>query len=80
MTPRQPAIPLDELQKRYEALGPIEELSGERSYLGRCSDFEGFLQNGPFMAEDLRAGSELPSVTRTLPELAELALVAWPEG
>ena len=80
MTPRQPAIPLDELRKRYEALGPIEELSGERSYLGRCCDFEGFLQNGPSMAKDLRDGADLPSVTRTLPELADLALEAWPEG
>jgi hypothetical protein len=79
MTPSQPAIPLDELRKRYEALGPIEELSGDRSYLGRCSDFEGFLQNGPFMAKDLRDGADLPSVTRTLPELADLAIEAWPE-
>ena len=80
MTPRQPAIPPDDLRKRYEALGPIEELSGERSFLGRCSDFEGFLENGPLLASALRRGADLPSVTKSLPALGELALEAWPEG
>jgi hypothetical protein len=76
---REPAMSLDELRWRYEALGVIEEMMGERSYLGRCSTFEGFLEYGPLLADGLRAGYDLPAVRDHLPELGVLALEAWPE-
>ena len=76
---REPAMPMDDLRRRYEALGVIEEMMGERSYLGRCSTFEGFLDYGPLLANDLRAGYDLPAVRDHLPGLGELALEAWPE-
>lgn len=78
MANHEPAIPMDELRARYDELGPVVELSGERSFLGRCSDFEGFLENGPVLAASLRRGDDLPSVTRHMPALADLALAAWP--
>lgn len=79
MTTREPAISMEELRRRYEALGVIEEMMGERSYLGRCSTFERFLVYGPFLADDLRAEYELPAVRDHLPGLGVLALEAWPE-
>ena len=79
MTTREPAIPMDELRRRYDALGEIKEMAEERSYLGRCSTFEWFLVYGPLLADDLRAGYDLPAVRDHLPELGVLALAAWPE-
>ena len=79
MTTREPAMPMDELRQRYAALGPIEEMMGERSYLGRCSTFKWFLVYGPLLADDLRAGYNLPAVQDNLPGLGVLALEAWPE-
>ena len=79
MTTREPVMPMDELRRRYAALGKIEEMAGERSYLGRCSTFEWFLVYGPLLADDLRAGYDLPAVQRHLPALGALALEAWPE-
>ena len=79
MTSREPAMPMDELRQRYDALGVIEEMMGGRSYLGRCSDFEGFLEYGPLLAGHLRAGYDLPAVRDHLPGLGVLALEAWPE-
>ena len=73
----QPAIAIDELKTRYEALGPIEELPGESTFLGRCSTFESFLEYGPDLADFLRNGADLPSVKRHAPGLADLALEAW---
>jgi len=57
---------------------PVRELGLEKSrrpddcYLLTAS----YIQT---LAEDLRAGYELPSVTKILPGLADLALEAWPE-
>lgn len=79
MTTREPVMSMDELRRRYAVLGPIEEMMGERSYLGRCSTFEWFLVYGSLLADDLRAGYELPAVRDHLPGLGELALEAWPE-
>jgi hypothetical protein len=39
-------IPLPELLGKYEALGPLEELDGERTFVGRCATFESFLDYG----------------------------------
>ncbi len=74
----KPAIAINELKTRYDALGPIEELPGERTFLGRCSTFESFLEYGPDLADFLRNGASLPSVQRHAPGLAELALEVWP--
>lgn len=81
-TPRPPTLPLAELRRRYAALGTIEEVIGERTYLGRCGTFEGFLLYGSAFANDLRRPGycdfalEKPPV----PGLAELVLDAWPPG
>lgn len=80
MTTREPVMPMDELRRRYEALGVIEEMIGERTYLGRCSTFEWFLVYGPLLADDLREGYELTEVREHVPGLAALALEAWPKS
>jgi hypothetical protein len=69
MTTRESVMPMDEMRRRYAALGVIEEMMGERSYLGCCSTFEWFLVYGPLLADDLRAGYELPAVRDHLPGL-----------
>jgi hypothetical protein len=74
------ATPLDELKRRYEALGEIRELPGERTYLGRCSSFDRFLINGPAYARDLRTSHYDFSIEKEqAPGLAELCLEAWPD-
>ena len=51
---RAPAVPLEVLRRRYEGLGPIEELPGERTIRTRCYTFESMLEVGPICAEMLR--------------------------
>lgn len=74
---RSPVIPMDELRRRYEALGKIEEMIGERSFLGRCSTFELFLDYGDALADTLRDGGA-EEVRTIAPALGDLALEAWP--
>ncbi len=72
-----PKIPLDELRRRYEALGPIEEMPGERTALGRCSTFSGFLAHGPIIAPEVDWYRNLPE-GQAHPELFDLIAEAWP--
>lgn len=68
------AMPTEVLRARYLALGPIEELPGERTMLGRCATFEAFVRNGPACAAFLRrAGRD-----EGRPDLAALLLAAFP--
>jgi hypothetical protein len=76
-----PSLPLDELRARYEALGPIEELSGERTYLGRCNTFARFLENGQRCAAYMRYFDRYGEGERERgfhPALAALLVEAWP--
>jgi len=75
--PAQPTIAIDELRRRYEALGRLEELPGERTYIGRCSTWEGFLEYGPILADAIRERKE-KTVSEFAPALADLAVEAWP--
>lgn len=82
------SMPLDELRRRYEALGPIEEWPGERTIRGRCSTFEGLLDKGPLCAEMLhrawasyqRSGLDPERLLADHPELSRLVMEAWPEA
>lgn len=77
-----PALPLDELHARYAALGPIVELSGERTYLGRCNTFARFLENGPRCASFMRYFDRTGEGERERgfhPALAALLVEAWPD-
>lgn len=76
-----PAMPLDELRARYDALGPIEELIGERTYLGRCNTFARFMENGPKCAAFMRFFDRQGEGERERgfhPALAALLVEAWP--
>lgn len=76
-----PSLPPDVLRARYDALGPIAELPGERTYLGRCNTFARFMENGPqcaaFMRYSIRSGYR---ESEFHPELAALLLEAWPDN
>lgn len=76
-----PALPLDELRARYDALGLLEELPGERTYLGRCNTFARFLENGPRCASFMRYFDRYGQGERERgfhPALAALLVDAWP--
>ena len=79
--PNPPALPLNETQRRYEALAPIEDLPGERTFLTRCATFDQFLQNGAMCAAGIRwfdrdgQGEEHRAMH---PQLAELLVECWP--
>gem|GEM_PF-4280099 len=79
MIKREPTLPMEELKRRYEALGPIEEPIGERSYAGRCSTFESFLEYGPVFALDLSLGNPVGDVAIQYPRLVDLVMLAWPQ-
>jgi hypothetical protein len=82
------AIPLGELRRRYDALGPIEELPGERTIRTRCFTFESMLERGPICAELLREQigrlkemeRDPEDAMRDHPELCSLVLEAWPQA
>jgi hypothetical protein len=76
--PRDPVIPLEELRRRYEALGPIREYIGDRSYAGRCADWESFLRYGPHFSDDLAHHLPVGDVPDRYPELVALVEEAWP--
>ncbi len=75
---RSPAIPLDELRHRYDAIGKIEDMPFERTHYGRCSNWEGFLDNGPSFSKAIRSGVILDHETAHNPALVVLVLEAWP--
>ncbi len=81
----RPALPVALLRPRYEALLPIEELPGERTYRIRLGGgWEDFLYYGPHAARWYReqlgqrddgAGEPIDDIR----ELVALVLEAWPE-
>lgn len=76
---QEPSIPLDELKRLYEDLGPIEEPIGERSYAGRCGSFESFLAYGPVFSLDIAQGNPVGDVPVRYPLLVDLVMRAWPQ-
>ncbi|MCW5593910.1 MAG: ADP-ribosylglycohydrolase family protein, partial [Burkholderiales bacterium] len=81
----RPVLPLALLRKRYEALLPIEELPGERTYRIRLGGgWKDFLYYGPHAAEWYRqqlAGGEdgMQEPVDDIRELVALVLEAWPD-
>jgi hypothetical protein len=81
-----PKIDTKDLQRRYDALGPLRELPGERTFFGRCASFESFLDYGPSLAQFARAGNVTAEDWQSAPEphrsqwpgLVSLASEAWP--
>ncbi|NJD19090.1 MAG: ADP-ribosylglycohydrolase family protein [Gemmatimonadetes bacterium] len=80
----RPAIPVAGLRPAYEALLPIEELPGERTYRIRLGGgWQAFVYYGPDAAQWLRQeiGREedaRDSIFEDEPELVELVMKAWP--
>ena len=81
-------IPLPELRKKYMAIGTIEELPGERTWMGRYATWKDFLSyggpiaNGFWQAID-RNGLEDTKRNfhkQTCPALWDLILQAWPNS
>jgi hypothetical protein len=79
MINRETAIPLDELRRRYDALGPIKEYTGERTFAGRCCNFENFINYGPVFADAIVNCDPVEDVVTDYPGLAQLTLEAWPQ-
>ncbi len=80
-----PALPLAELRARYDALGKIEELEGERTHLTRCATFDDFLKFGPMVAQDFAGWRKsyppnLEFAEECNPGLFALILEAWPDA
>ena len=76
-----PAIPIEELRRRYEALGPLEEWAGERTVISHCSTFEFLLDRGHIAAFLLArecAGVGEERAFWPHPGLCRLLLEAWP--
>jgi hypothetical protein len=69
----------NDLYKRYSALGRLEEYPGKRTFVGKCSTFELFLENGPSFAGYIE---ESPNIFKDImtdyPGLIELVKEAWP--
>jgi acetoin utilization deacetylase AcuC-like enzyme len=77
-----PCLPLEELRRRYDALGPLEEWPGERTIISHCISFEHLLANGYVTAYLMRR--QLHSATEAEvfwahPALSKLVMEAWPE-
>ncbi len=75
---RKPAIPLAELRRRYDAIGPIEDMPFERTSYGRCSTWEGFLSAGERYSRAIRSQSISEHELAHNPALIDLVLAAWP--
>ena len=77
-----PALPIQELQHRYAALGPLEDWPGERTFVSRCLTFRSFIDYGPGLARDLRRAARAWGEEQAIapnPALGRLILAAWPE-
>lgn len=75
---RPPALSLPELRARYEALGKIEELPGERTFLGRCNTFARFMEFGAACADSLRDCDAIGQPMDSMHiGLAQLLRTAW---
>lgn len=73
-----------ELRARYDALGKIEELPGERTFLIRCRSFDEFAANGATVSSDFSrvlakfGPDELAEYRDIHPGLFDLIREAWP--
>ena len=83
-----PVMSDEELRRRYDALSPIEELMGERTFLSRCATWEMFVERGPVIArkwaedrnsDDAVAQSRVPDEGWQHPELYDLIVEAVPQ-
>ena len=86
-----PALPEEEIRRRYADIvattGPIEELPGERTLLGRCFSVASLLDYGAILADhyagrpEHRDPKRWPEPRRTQHRmLVDLVLAAWPTG
>ncbi|HAZ61078.1 MAG TPA: hypothetical protein DCY89_05835 [Gammaproteobacteria bacterium] len=75
---KRPALPLAELRRRYDALGAIEDMAFERTSIGRCATWAGFLQAGERYSAAIRSASISEHELAHNPALIELILEAWP--
>ena len=76
-----PAIPIEQLRQRYDALGPLEEWPGERTVISHCATFEFLLERGHIAAFLLAREVTLVGEERAFwphPGLCRLLLEAWP--
>ena len=82
----QPAIAIDELKTRYEALPPIPDSPGERRWFDRLRDFNDLVEFGEPTAETLRyfkreyPAPEYARLVAGAEELAALVMEAWGEN
>jgi hypothetical protein len=77
--PREPVIALDELRRRYDALGPIREYIGERTFAGRCHSFQMFLEYGQVFSDYIASGGRVDDIRKDFPGLVDLVKEAWPQ-
>jgi hypothetical protein len=78
----RPVIPGSSLRRRYEALGPIEELPGEHTFRSKLATWEGFTLHGrnassSFHAQAARSQWD-DGINEEYPELVALVMEAWP--
>ena len=69
-----------ELKRRYDALPPIEEIPGERTFLSRCGSWEFFVERAPMVSQDFRHMSDSLRHRQQEhhPELYALIIEAFP--
>ncbi|TRZ89141.1 MAG: hypothetical protein D4R84_18285 [Rhodocyclaceae bacterium] len=78
-----PALSLAELRARYGALGKLEDLDGERSFIIRCITFDSLLKFGQTVAQDFattRRGYpwQVDRLVEMHPALFVLVEATWP--
>ncbi len=78
----RPAIPGSTLRLRYDALGPIEEIAGERTHRSRLATWEDFLTYGRNASSSFHAQAARwewdDGINEEYPELVALVMEAWP--
>jgi len=79
----RPSLPGSTLRRRYKALGPIEELPGERTYRSRLATWEDFLLYGRNASSSFHAQAARwkwdDGINEEYPELVALVMEAWPD-
>lgn len=69
----------NDLYRRYSFLGKLVEYPGERTFIGKCSTFELFLENDPSFAGYLEESPNMFSdIVKYYPALNDLVKEAWP--
>ena len=69
-----------ELKRRYDALPPIVELTGERTFLSRCGTWEMFVDRAPIVSKDFHRMSDSLRLRQQEyhPDLYALIVEAFP--